>query len=113
MKKQNEFHHSSELFYKRVPEDLDHEGLLSTGMHQSDVGFSLADQEAGDLPIVWVSNGFERMTGYAGSQIVGVNCRELQTDASDPTTISAMREAVDSATPIRVCIWNAGKDQVR
>ena len=44
----------------QVPEDLDHEGLLSTGMHQSDVGFSLADEEAGDLPIVWVSKGFER-----------------------------------------------------
>ena len=67
------------------------------------------------MPIVWVSNGFERMTGYfsnSATSIVGVNCRELQTDASDPSTISAMREAIDEARSIRVCVWNAGKDGV-
>jgi len=89
---------------------VDHEGLLSTALHQADAGFSLADQDAGDLPMVWVSRGFERMTGYRSAEIVGVNCRHLQTDASDPSTISAMREAIDSATPIRVCVWNSGKD---
>jgi len=104
---------SSALFFKEAFRGgIDYEGLLSTAMHSSDVGFSLADEEAGDLPIVWVSKGFERMTGYVSAAFVGVNCRQLQTEASDPSTIAAMRAAIDAVTPIRVCVWNAGKDQV-
>jgi len=104
-------HHPADLFFKKA-ESLDYEGLLTTAMHESHVGFSLADKHGGDVPMVWVSRGFERMAGFRRSQIVGVNCRRLQTEATDPSTVGKIREAIDHVYPIRVCVWNMDRANV-
>lgn len=39
----------------------------------------LCDAHLPDMPIVYCSEGFEALTGYTGQEIIGRNCRFLQT----------------------------------
>ena len=43
---------------------------------------------------MWLSRGFERITGYSRAGAAGRNCRFLQTEASDPRAIAALRDAI-------------------
>ena len=38
--------------------------------------------------MVWLSRGFERMTGLSRNEASGRNCRYLQTDGTDPAAIA-------------------------
>jgi pre-rRNA-processing protein SRD1 len=73
-----------------------------------------------DSPIVYVSHAFERLTGYNEKEIVGRNCRFLQSpDAKvekgeprkfvDSHTASRLRSAVDRCSEIQVSIINYRK----
>jgi len=53
-----------------------------------------------------------RMTDYNRNHICGINCRELQGDATDPFTIASLREALDNAHPVRVCIYNQTRTRI-
>ncbi|KAL4973226.1 PAS domain-containing protein [Aspergillus desertorum] len=82
--------------------------------------FVLCDLTMEDNPIVYVSNAFERLTGYTEKEIVGRNCRFLQSpDAKvekgearkfvDSHTASRLRDAVDQCSEIQVSIINYRK----
>ncbi|KAL4982758.1 PAS domain-containing protein [Aspergillus falconensis] len=82
--------------------------------------FVLCDLTMEDHPIVYVSNAFERLTGYTEKEIVGRNCRFLQSpDAKvekgeprkfvDSYTASRLRDAVDQCSEIQVNIINYRK----
>ncbi|KAL4733390.1 PAS domain-containing protein [Aspergillus similis] len=82
--------------------------------------FVLCDLTMEDNPIVYVSHAFERLTGYSEREIVGRNCRFLQSpDAKvekgeprkfvDSHTASRLRSAVDRCSEIQVSIINYRK----
>ncbi|KAL4924675.1 GATA transcription factor LreA [Aspergillus undulatus] len=82
--------------------------------------FVLCDMSLEDSPIVYVSNAFERLTGYTEKEIVGHNCRFLQSpDAkvakgeprrfTDSYTAWRLRDAVDSLSELQVSIINYRK----
>ncbi|KAL4751191.1 hypothetical protein BDW72DRAFT_193172 [Aspergillus terricola var. indicus] len=82
--------------------------------------FVLCDLTMEDNPIAYVSHAFERLTGYTEKEIVGRNCRFLQSpDAKvekgeprkfvDPHTASRLRSAVDRRSEIQVSIINYRK----
>ncbi|KAL4816001.1 PAS domain-containing protein [Aspergillus spinulosporus] len=82
--------------------------------------FVLCDFAMEDNPIVYVSHAFERLTGYNEKEIVGRNCRFLQSpDAKvekgeprkfvDSHTVSRLRSAVDRCSEIQVSIINYRK----
>lgn len=56
---------------------------LLTAMAHSTEPMSLSDPRLPDHPIVAVNAAFEAMTGYAGAEVVGRNCRLLQGPATD------------------------------
>ena len=61
-------------------------------------------------PIVYCNPAFESLTGYTREEIVGRNCRFLQGEDTDPTSIQAMCDAFGAGRPIDLVILNYKKD---
>ncbi len=73
-------------------------------------GITISDALLPDQPIIYVNKGFERLTGYTASDIVGLNCRFLQGKSTDPDTIRQIRDAIDSDSAFSAEILNHRKD---
>ena len=73
-------------------------------------GIVITDPNLPDNPIVYVSPGFERMTGYASAEVVGCNCRFLQGPATDKVEIARIAEAIRAVQPCAVEVLNYRKD---
>ena len=63
-----------------------------------------------DNPMIFMSEEFEAQTGYSPEEALGRNCRFLQGPETDPEAIEAIREALETETPITVDILNYKKD---
>jgi len=74
------------------------------------VGVTLADPDREDEPLVYVNEGFERITGYSASQSYGRNCRFLQGEHTDPETVARLREGIDAREPVSVELRNYRAD---
>ena len=70
-------------------------GRPNPAIHIGPVDFSCAfvvtDARRPDLPIVYASDSFEKLTGYSNSDIVGRNCRFLQ--SPDGLVVKGSRRA--------------------
>lgn len=84
--------------------------LKNRAMGESEVGISIVDNRQSDMPLVYVNGGFERLTGYDADEAVGRNCRFLQGEATDPTTVERVGEALDAGRPVSVELLNYRKD---
>lgn len=63
-------------------------------IRRMDCSVTLADPSLPDYPLIDCSEGFERLTGYARSEVVGRNCRFLSQGACvSPRTRARLREA--------------------
>jgi PAS domain S-box-containing protein len=62
------------------------------------------------MPLVFVNDAFEHLTGYERSQIIGQNCRILQGAESDPAAIGQIRAALAARQPVAVEVINYRKD---
>ncbi len=60
--------------------------------------------------ITWVNEGFTRVTGYTAAEVLGKSPGALlQFEATDPSTVAAIRAALDAAQPFAGKIMNRGK----
>ncbi|MFO0574512.1 MAG: PAS domain S-box protein [Polyangia bacterium] len=73
-------------------------------------GITITDPTQPDNPVVFVNQGFERLTGYTQEEIVGSNCRLLQGPATDPATVAELRRAAREGRSAAVEILNYRKD---
>ncbi len=73
-------------------------------------GIIITDALAPDEPIVYVSPGFERLTGYAHDEIQGANCRFLQGPGTEPSAVAQLQEAVRARRACTVELLNYRKD---
>ncbi|WP_153555210.1 PAS domain S-box protein [Roseimaritima sediminicola] len=73
-------------------------------------GIVIADANADDQPILFANPGFERMTGYSRSDIVGKNCRFLQGPETDPEAVEHIRSALRQRRECKVTLLNYRKD---
>jgi PAS domain S-box-containing protein len=73
-------------------------------------GIVMADARQPEHPIIYVSAGFERLTGYSAAEVLGRNCRMLQGAETDRETVARLRDAIAAARPIEVEIVNHRKD---
>ncbi|KAL3458520.1 PAS domain-containing protein [Aspergillus heterothallicus] len=82
--------------------------------------FVLCDLEKEDSPIVYVSHAFERLTGYTEREIIGRNCRFLQSPDGmvergtprkfvDSYTAFRLRTTIEQQTELQVSIINYRK----
>ncbi|KAJ1406442.1 hypothetical protein B484DRAFT_354062, partial [Ochromonadaceae sp. CCMP2298] len=56
------------------------------------------------FPLVYVNKRFETTTGYSREEIVGKNCKFLQSDKSEPSQIKKLSRSLKSAKPVKVRI---------
>jgi diguanylate cyclase (GGDEF)-like protein/PAS domain S-box-containing protein len=68
------------------------------------------DPHADGLPIVWVSPGFELLTGYDASDVVGRNAKLLQGPDTDPRAVSVLTEAIAAGRDAYVTLLNYRAD---
>lgn len=73
-------------------------------------GILIVDARHPDQPIVQVSGGFERLTGYSADEALGRNCRFLQGPRSDRETIARIRSDLNAGRDCSVEIVNYRKD---
>lgn len=73
-------------------------------------GITIADARLPDRPLIYVNDGFERLTGYRAGDILGSNCRFLQGDETDPATRDEIRQALREERPCTVEILNYRRD---
>lgn len=83
--------------------------LLELVGHAPD-GIVICDARAPDQPIVYVNAAFERMTGYAASELIGQNPRLLQGRDRDQEGRRRLRDALDRGEACRVLMRNSRKD---
>jgi two-component system, cell cycle sensor histidine kinase and response regulator CckA len=73
-------------------------------------GLLITDPGQPDNGIVYVSPGFERITGYASDEVLGRNCRFLQGRDTDPSAVAQLREAILAGEPCTVELLNYRKN---
>lgn len=92
----------------------DQDGTMSALLHAAitqspDLGFTVSDVKQKDLPLVYVNRGFEQLTGYLSSEVIGRNCRFLQQDDRDQPDIKLIRRAIEQREPVNVVLQNYRK----
>lgn len=73
-------------------------------------GILITDLAQRDNPIIYVSPGFEKLTGYSAAEVVGRNCRFLQGPGTDRETVARLRSAIGNGQSCTVELLNYRKD---
>ncbi|KAG9134458.1 hypothetical protein Leryth_019922 [Lithospermum erythrorhizon] len=73
--------------------------------------FVLTDPCLPDMPIVYASDAFLRLTGYARHEVLGRNCRFLSGPDTDPSTGFLIKESIESERACTVRILNYRKEE--
>jgi PAS domain S-box-containing protein len=77
---------------------------------EREVSVVISDPSLPDNPLIFVSEEFERQTGYPAAEALGRNCRFLQGPGTDPRAVAAIHAALDAGTEITVDILNYRRD---
>lgn len=72
--------------------------------------FVLTDPRLPDNPIVYCSDSFCELTGYTRNEVIGRNCRFLQTIGTDPRAVDQVRRAIESGADCTTVMLNARSD---
>jgi len=75
-------------------------------MNKAEVGIVIADAAQDDLPVTYVNEKFCDLTGYDRDAVIGTNCRFLQGDGTDQSSVAALREAIMAEESVSVEILN-------
>jgi PAS domain S-box-containing protein len=84
--------------------------VKNRAMDEAAVGITIADAQAGDLPLIYANQAFESLTGYESKTALGRNCRFLQGPETDPETLAEIRDAVHSHEPVTTELVNYRAD---
>ncbi len=90
------------------PTEAELRGFLKAEEVEMSVVFS--NPSLPDNPVIYVSEEFERQTGYSVQEAVGRNCRFLQGPDTDPNAVKAIRHALRARTTFTIDILNYRKD---
>lgn len=84
--------------------------ILEKAVNSTDVGITITDANKKDQPIVFVNDGFTKLTGYTREEIIGKNCRFLQEDDRDQDVLKDMRDYIKNGKKGRSILRNYKKD---
>jgi len=73
-------------------------------------GVTIADARQPDLPLIYVNQGFQNITGYSAREAIGRSCRFLQQDDRDQPALDELRKALKEGTSCVVRLRNYRKD---
>lgn len=83
---------------------------LETALSALPIGVSVADATQSDLPLMYVNDAFEQITGYSRAEVMGKNGRFLQGPYTQQEELGAVRRALTGGTPCHVVLQNVRKD---
>ncbi|KJZ78603.1 hypothetical protein HIM_01994 [Hirsutella minnesotensis 3608] len=100
---------------------------IELGAIDCSVSLVLCDLELPDAPIVYVSDSFCQLTGYSKPEVLGRNCRFLQSpptgyaspinsgtgSGADKAVIRRIRQAINSRREVQLEVTNYKKNGVR
>lgn len=112
---------SSETVQKsrKVEEHNGHTTTISAGLEKltsvsnMTCSVTLADPSLYDIPLIGCSEGFELLTGYSKSEIVGRNCRFLMDGPMEPKMRQALGSAISTGTEFIGILPNIKKNGER
>jgi PAS domain S-box-containing protein len=83
-----------------------------TLLDQDEIEMSVVftDPNQPDNPVIFVTEEFEKQTGYSATESIGKNCRFLQGPDTDPNAVQAIRSALKAQTRFTIDILNYRKD---
>jgi PAS domain S-box-containing protein len=91
--------------------ELDRGFLLSLlEADEEEMSVVYSDPLLPDNPMVYVSEEFERQTGYSEGEAIGRNCRFLQGPGTNPEAVEAIRHVLRAHTRFTIDILNYRKD---
>ena len=79
---------------------------LVRSVQQSQHSFIITDPCLQDNPIVFASDGFLKVTGYAREDVLGRNCRFLQGPLTSKAKLESIRRGVAAAEDVTVTMVN-------
>jgi diguanylate cyclase (GGDEF)-like protein/PAS domain S-box-containing protein len=87
-----------------------YQDLLVKTVSEAREGVTIADAQQQDFPLIYVNEGFEKLTGYASDEVMGKNYQILQgTDTGQPE-IAVMLAAIAQGEGCVVTLRNYHKD---
>ncbi len=95
---------------KGQKKDQDWLALQDRALAVAAEGITIADARLPDRPLIYVNDGFERLTGYSRAEVLGINCKFLQGKDADQDTILTMRRSLQEGRDCTVEILNRRKD---
>ena len=84
--------------------------LRDRAMGAAAEGIVISDPTQPDNPLIYVNDGFERLTGYSRREVLGRNCRFLQGQGTDPVAIEEIRASLRERRDCLVELLNYRKD---
>ena len=90
-RQRNDAGHPSRLASLRLGADQ----LFLQTTAQTRMAQCISDPHQPDCPIVYCNEAFVELTGYPIDEIIGRNCRFLQGEKPQQSSIARLREAVD------------------
>lgn len=84
--------------------------LLAQAVAQSQDGITVVDAQLPGLPLIYVNEGFEKLTGYAAEELIGHGYRVLQGQDTEQPEIATLAVAVHQAQNCVVVLRNYRKD---
>ncbi|KAG6601409.1 Protein TWIN LOV 1, partial [Cucurbita argyrosperma subsp. sororia] len=84
---------------------------LNTSLNRIKQSFVLTDPNLPDMPIVYASDEFLKLTGYTRREVLGRNCRFLSGIDTDSSTLFKIKESLQSEQACTVRILNYRKNK--
>ena len=95
---------------KEIVSFKEFEDLLIKATNTANEGITISSMDQPDRPLVFVNNGFERLTGYTKKDVIGKNCRFLQGNDTDKAPVEELRRAIKNGEQTTVELLNYKKD---
>jgi PAS domain S-box-containing protein len=92
----------------RLPEGRELRDMLDRD--ETEMSVVISNPALPDNPMIFVTEEFERQTGYSSEEAIGRNCRFLQGPGTDPNAVEAIRHALRAQTRFTIDILNYRKD---
>ncbi|BAQ65057.1 EAL domain-containing protein [Geminocystis sp. NIES-3709] len=83
--------------------------LLERAINNSTNGIVISEAKEGN-PIIYTNLGFEKITGYSGSEAFGKNCKFLQGENTNQEEVNKLRQAIISQDQTKAILCNYRKN---
>jgi|GEM_PF-2911833 len=84
--------------------------ILERGISAAHNGIVITDAKKPENPIIYVNHGFEKITGYSRTEVIGKNCSLLQGEAKNQPGLKEISQALAENRGCKVVLKNFRKD---